>query len=261
MFLRALRWLRDDVVDKARRLLLAVLAAGPTPKHVAFVMDGNRRYARSHSKRIQDGHAEGFLALRGGKCMLDICYRLNITCVSAYAFAIENFKRSPDEEEKLLELCQHGDLLDQYGVRLNVVGRIDLLPESVQKAARKAEDMSRHNDRAIFNLCMPYASRDEMTTAVQACVRNAINSDSKGKTIITEDDIDRQLLISQGGSPPLDILIRTSGVKRLSDFLLWQCCENTQIQFTDTYWPNFGLLDFIPIILDYQIKVWRRHSS
>lgn len=93
---------------------------------------------------------------------------------------------------------------------------------------------------------------------------------------ITEHDVDAQLMTSLGGSPPLDILIRTSGVKRLSDFLLWQvrnltlssshtyycikCSENTQLQFADTYWPNFGLLDFVPILLDYQRKVWSRPS-
>ncbi|GLB41178.1 putative adds multiple copies of isopentenyl pyrophosphate (IPP) to farnesyl pyrophosphate (FPP) to produce dehydrodolichyl diphosphate (Dedol-PP), a precursor of dolichol which is utilized as a sugar carrier in protein glycosylation in the endoplasmic reticulum (ER) [Lyophyllum shimeji] len=265
MFLRALRWLRRKVADRAQRLLLTVLAAGPIPRHVAFVMDGNRRYARSHRKRPTEGHLEGFQALRR---MLEICFVLDIRCVSAFAFSIENFKRSPEEvdtlmgiaEEKLLELCQHGDLLNKYGVRLNVVGNVGLLPKPVQKAARKAENMTRHNKRrvAIFNLCMPYTSRDEMTTAVQTCVQNAMASDSPETPIITEHDIDRALLTSKGGSPPLDILVRTSGVKRLSDFLLWQCCENTQIQFADAYWPDFGLFDLIPIILDYQRKVWSR---
>ncbi|KAG5644409.1 hypothetical protein DXG03_008576 [Asterophora parasitica] len=209
---------------------------------------------------------------------------LNIKCVSAFAFSIENFKRSKEEvdelmglaEDKLIEICGHGDLLDEYGVRLNVVGNVALLPESVQEAVRKAESMTRHNNKAIFNLCMPYTSRDEITTAVQNCVRNIQNSGSDERTTITEDDIDRQLMTSLGGSPPLDILVRTSGVKRLSDFLLWQashyvlqmptslislrlqCCENTQLQFSDVYWPNFGLFDFVPIILDFQIKAWRR---
>ncbi|KAG6911412.1 hypothetical protein DXG01_016509 [Tephrocybe rancida] len=262
MLRQALRWVKNKVVDKAQRLLLTVLAAGPIPKHVAFVMDGNRRYARSRHQKVQEGHKEGFVALRR---MLEICFRLNIKCVSAFAFSIENFKRSKDEvdtlmgmaEDKLVELCEHGDLMDQYGVRLNVVGNVELLPESVQKAVRKAERMTRHNNRAIFNLCMPYTSRHEITMAVQSCVRNAIKEPDNKQTI-TEDDIDSQLLTSLGGSPPLDILVRTSGVKRLSDFMLWQCCEYTQLQFTMTYWPDFGLLDFIPIILDFQRKSWRR---
>ncbi|KAG5338042.1 hypothetical protein C0989_008346 [Termitomyces sp. Mn162] len=206
---KALRWLKNKLVEKAQRILLTVIVAGPTPRHVAFIMDGNRRYAR------------------------------------IFAFAIDNFNRPEDEvaalmslaEEKLIEIASHGlaldmnapissvtdfcsDLLNQYGVRMNVVGNVGLLPASVQKAVRRAERMTRHNNVAIFNLHMPYASRYEITLAVQSCVRNSIASNDD--RVITEDDIDRQLLTSLGGSPPLDVLVRTSGVKRLSDYLLWQ---------------------------------------
>ncbi|PPQ82810.1 hypothetical protein CVT25_009188 [Psilocybe cyanescens] len=253
-------WLQNKIATKARNIILKILSTGPIPQHVAFVMDGNRRYARRNSKAVPEGHSDGFITLRK---MLEVCMRLNVKCVSAYAFSIENFKRSEEEvsslmalaEEKLLELCGHGDLLDQYGVRLNVIGNVKMLPESVQRAARKAEDMTRHNKRAIFNICMPYTSRDEMTTAVESCVRNSLLAGSKD-AIITEKDIDRQMMTSLGGSPPLDILVRTSGVKRLSDYMLWQCCEDTQLQFSSTYWPDFGLFDFIPIILDFQLKAW-----
>ncbi|CAA7267203.1 unnamed protein product [Cyclocybe aegerita] len=258
MFLqRPWAWLQNEITTRARNFILKVLAAGPIPRHVAFVMDGNRRYARMHHKAVQQGHSDGFVALRR---MLEACLRLNVRCVSAYAFSIENFKRSEEEvnalmamaEEKLVELCGHGDLLDEYGVRLNVIGKQELLPASVQAAVAKAEGMTAHNTRAIFNLCMPYTSRDEITTAVQKCVRESKDC------CISEKDIDAALMTSLGGSPPLDILVRTSGVKRLSDFLLWQCCEDTQLQFSSTYWPDFGLFDFIPIILDYQRKVWSK---
>ncbi|KAH9952031.1 Di-trans-poly-cis-decaprenylcistransferase [Amylocystis lapponica] len=257
---RCCSWLADTAASNAQRLLLAVLAAGPIPRHVAFVMDGNRRYARMHQKKIQQGHSEGFLALRR---VLEICMRLNIHCVSVYAFAIENFKRSPEEvealmnlaQEKLLEICQHGDLLDEYGVRLNVLGNKALLPRDVSAAMAKAEDMTRHNNRAILNLCMPYAARNDIATAVSSAVHNALEKDDTTGEIM-EDDIDARMMTSVAGSPPLDILVRTSGVKRLSDYLLWQCCEDTQLQFSSTYWPDFSLRDFIPIILDYQQKVW-----
>ncbi|KAF8065383.1 putative undecaprenyl diphosphate synthase-domain-containing protein [Lyophyllum atratum] len=125
-------------------------------------------------------------------------------------------------EERLTELSQDGGLLDQYHIRLNVVGRMELLPESLQKVVRRAEYMSRNNTRAILNLCISYTSRDEITTAVQTCVRNAIKSGANRNSIITENDINSQLQMSQVGSPPVDILIRTGGAKRLSDFLLWQ---------------------------------------
>ncbi|KDQ61268.1 hypothetical protein JAAARDRAFT_191362 [Jaapia argillacea MUCL 33604] len=259
------RWVVERVYFIAEDAALAVLAAGPIPKHIAFVMDGNRRYARQQHKAIQQGHADGYVALER---MIEICVKLNIRCVSAYAFAIENFKRSKEEvdalmdlaEAKLLDLCEKGSILDKHGVRLHVLGRRGLFPQRVQVAIRKAEEMSRHNDRVILNLCMPYGARDEITTAIESTVREALRERREPRTI-SEADIESHLLTSVGRSPPLDILIRTSGVKRLSDFLLWQCCENTQLQFTSTYWPNFGLWDFVPIILDYQRKVWSSSSA
>ncbi|TFK73809.1 Di-trans-poly-cis-decaprenylcistransferase [Pluteus cervinus] len=251
-----LSWLPSRLTTSLRDLLLSVLAAGPIPKHVAFVMDGNRRYARSKQKEVKEGHWEGFYAL---KRMLEICLKLGIKCVTTYAFSIENFKRPKEEvdalmqlaEEKLMELCEKGSLLAEYGVRLNVLGRKELFPESLQKVIQQAEEMTRHNNRAILNLCMPYTSRDEITTAVETTVRQAD---------ITEKTVEDNLMTSLAGSPPLDILIRTSGVRRLSDFLLWQCCEDTQLHFIPTYWPDFGMLDFVPILLDYQRKVWMKES-
>ncbi|KAI0929301.1 hypothetical protein AcW1_006281 [Taiwanofungus camphoratus] len=222
---RCFRWLARKASSKIQDAVLTILAAGPVPRHIAFVMDGNRRYARLHHKQISEGHSEGFLALRR---MLEICMQLHVRCVTAYAFAIENFKRSPEEVdalmnlavEKLVEISQHGDLLDEYGVRLNVLGKTERLPPKVQAAIHKAENMSRNNNRAILNICMPYAARDDIATAVESAVRLAV--EKGGHREITEEDIDAQLMTSVVGSPPLDVLIRTSGVKRLSDFLLWQ---------------------------------------
>ncbi|KAF8909960.1 Di-trans-poly-cis-decaprenylcistransferase [Mucidula mucida] len=216
------------------------------------------RYARMNHKQVNQGHADGYLALRR---ILEICLRLNITCVSVYAFAMENFKRSPDEvaalldlcQEKLLELCEHGDLLHEYGVRLNVIGRVERFPPDVQVAIDKARNLTKDNKRSILNVCMPYASTDEITCSVETCVQSALETKNFS---ITEKDIENNLMTTLAGSPPLDIIVRTSGVKRLSDFFLWQSSENVQVQFCSAYWPDFGLFDFIPIILDYQRKVW-----
>ncbi|KAF9024751.1 Di-trans-poly-cis-decaprenylcistransferase [Hymenopellis radicata] len=240
-------WLQAKLLLRAQRLLLRVLAAGPVPRHVAFVMDGNRRYARMNHKQVSQGHADGYLALRR---ILEICLRLNITCVSVYAFAIENFKRSPDEvaalldlcQEKLLELCEHGDLLHEYGVRLNVIGRVERFPLDVQVAIDKARNLTKDNKRSILNVCMPYASTDEITCSVETCVQSALETNNLS---ISEKDIENNLMTTLAGSPPLDIIVRTSGSS-----------ENVQVQFSSTYWPDFGLFDFIPIILDYQRKVW-----
>jgi len=261
-FSQTLQQVQSYFATKAQNALLQVLASGPIPQHIAFVMDGNRRYARQHHKQVQEGHAEGYVALRR---VLEICLHLGVRCVTVYAFSIENFKRSQEEvgallglaETKLLEMCQHDQLLDEYGVRLNVLGRKELLPEAVQVAARKAEEMTKNNNKTVLNICMPYTGRDDIATAVQSAVRQAEN---EGANEITEADVEAQLMTAVVGSPPLDIFIRTSGVKRLSDFLIWQCSEDTQLQFSPGYWPDFGLWDFIPILLAYQRKVWASSS-
>ncbi|KAH9945932.1 Di-trans-poly-cis-decaprenylcistransferase [Epithele typhae] len=264
LILTPLGWLKNSVSVVAEDALLATLSAGPIPQHVAFILDGNRRYARSKDKQVNLGHTDGFYNL---KKMLEVCIKMKVRCVSAYAFSIENFKRSPGEvealmdlaEQKLLEFCEQGSILEQYGIKLVVVGHKDMLPERVRAAAEKAEALTAHHDRAIFNLCMPYTSRDEMTTAVQTCIQECLVNESMDSKISAED-IDAHLMTSLAGSPPLDILIRTSGVKRLSDYLLWQCSEDTQLQFSNKYWPEFGMLDFVPIILDYQRKAWAQAS-
>ncbi|KAJ7118864.1 Di-trans-poly-cis-decaprenylcistransferase [Mycena epipterygia] len=263
MLLRCLRWIRAKVAQRAERLLLRVLSAGPIPRHVAFVMDGNRRYARMNQQAIQQGHSAGFVALRR---MLEACLRLEIRCVSVYAFAMDNFRRSPEEVDhlmhlaydKLLEMSSHGQILEEYGVRLNVLGKTSLLPEYVQEAIRHVESVTQNNNKAILNICMSYSSQDEIMTAVESAVRISLEKPNPEDCEITEHDISAQLMTSLARSPPLEILVRTSGVKRLSDYLLWQCSENTQIHFCNAYWPEFGLLDFVPILLDYQRKIWGR---
>ncbi|KAF9789665.1 Di-trans-poly-cis-decaprenylcistransferase [Thelephora terrestris] len=257
----------DSVSSTFRRGLIKVLAAGPVPQHVAFVMDGNRRYARQRNMAIKEGHTNGFYALQQ---ILEICLLLGVKCVTVFAFSIENFKRSEEEvgalmelaETKLLELTKHGEMLDQHGVRLNVLGRIEMLPENVQKSVRVAQEVTKNNSKSILNLCMPYTSRDEITTAVELAIQEKVASSLDGtEHPITEADIERYMMTTLGGSPPLDILIRSSGVKRLSDFLMWQASENVQLHFTPTYWPDIGFWDLLPVILDYQVKVWTQQGG
>ncbi|VDB99733.1 unnamed protein product [Peniophora sp. CBMAI 1063] len=253
--------LRESILQQVQRAIIATFRAGPVPRHVAFVMDGNRRYARSQGKHVFEGHLNGFYALRR---ILEIMYLLGVQCVSVYAFAIDNFKRPAEEvdalmklaEERLIEFCQHGGVLAEYGVRLVAVGNLSLCPPAVQAALRKAEELTKDNTKAVFNLCISYSSRDEMATAVEETINEKLHSQSF--TPIAVSDVDAHMMTAKAASPPLDIYVRTSGVTRFSDYLLWQCCEDTQIQFIDRYWPEIGLLDMVPVLLDYQRKVWTR---
>jgi len=236
--LEVARWLISLISDFFMRLLLTVLVAGPIPQHIAFVMDGNRRYARTHHKLVQDGHTEGFHTLHR---TLDVCLGLNIRCVSVYAFSIENFKRSKDEveslmslaKEKLVKMGQKGDILDRHGVKLNIVGRRELLPPDLQEIALQVETMTKYNKSAILNICMPYTSRDEMASAVQLSVQDC-KDDFISAEDIAECDIEKSLQTCLRWSPPLDVLVRTSGTSRLSDFFLWQASEKC----TDTLHPH-----------------------
>ncbi|SAM78531.1 related to RER2-cis-prenyltransferase [Ustilago bromivora] len=275
-------------IPSPQQLLLHTLSLGPIPRHIAFVMDGNRRWARTSHHTIQQGHLTGFATL---KSVLQVCLNLRgLDTVTVYAFAIDNFARSESEvnalmeiaKTRLIELAGHGELIARYSVRVRIVGRKELLPEDVREAVGRVENMTRDNTKATLNICMPYASRDEITGAVRRCLdcklrdverlavaekaaQLAQTQDSSKHSDLSEvlDRVDFQVTpqdLSEGmqlaHSPPLDILVRTSGVSRLSDFMLWQCTEQTHMHFVDKFWPQFGLQDMIPIILQWQRQKW-----
>ncbi|KIR57152.1 di-trans,poly-cis-decaprenylcistransferase [Cryptococcus gattii Ru294] len=225
----------------ATSVILFLLSLGPIPQHVAFVMDGNRRYARELGQQVESGHTEGFNALRR---TLEICLRLRIRAVSIYAFAIDNFSRSEKEvgalmnlaKQRLTELCQHGDLLEEYGVKIRFIGQLDLLPPDVLQAVRDMEAMTQGNKNDIT-------------------AKDVFDSLGVSKAINT---VDKSLFVNPEEPEKLDILVRTSDVKRLSDFMMWQACDDTQLHFVKTYWPEFGLSDMLPILLGWQQKVWMR---
>lgn len=242
------------------RILFALLSIGPIPQHIGIIMDGNRRYARNYPGGpipVSQGHLSGFNAL---KSVLEACLKLHgMTTVTVYAFAINNFGRDKDEvtaimdlaKRNLVQLASHGELLARHSVRLRMIGRKELLSEDVLAALEKVERMTESNKQATLNICIAYASSDEMANAVEKCIQS---SPSLGKEI-TVQDLDDQMMLHH--SPPCDILVRTSDVHRLSDFMLWQC-THAQLQFTKRYWPLFGLRELVPIVLDYQRMVMRQ---
>ncbi|KAF8517522.1 Decaprenyl diphosphate synthase-like protein [Hysterangium stoloniferum] len=258
-----LQWLYNPIFEFLQRILLDALASGPIPNHIAFITDGNRRYARRLGKPGYEGHQAGAAAL--GR-MIEICLRLGVHSITVFTFSIDNFRRPPVEVDALMDsfkdhfhnLSQHGGLLEAYGVQLRVLGNISLLPQQVREAAKKAEEFSQDYDKAILNIMIAYTARDEMATAVQTVVRRTLDEKSS-PDLITEEDIDRELYVTSVGNPwPVDILVRTSGVKRFSDFLLWQCSEDVQVHFIPVNWPDIGFSHIFQIILDYQRKIWSR---
>ncbi|KAK0558975.1 cis-prenyltransferase [Tilletia horrida] len=272
------------LIPSIASFLLPVLALGPVPRHIAFIMDGNRRWATTHRTSIRSGHVSGFEAL---KRVLESCLALEgLECITVYAFAIDNFKRSREEVDalmdlastRLLELASHGQIIAKHCVRVRIIGRTELLPAHVQEAVHKIESLTKDNNKALLNICIPYAARDEMAAAVRSSLIDRLDariaqheaeqqqqraslpnghtsSPSSSCSSITPAELDEHLMFTH--SPPLDLLVRTSGVRRLSDFMLHQCAaHNTHLSFVDCYWPQFGLRHLVPILLNYQRAVW-----
>ncbi len=268
-----------------------------------------------------------------------MCYKSGVKVVTVYAFSIENFKRSKYEVDALMEmakvklsqLAQHGDLLDRYGASVRVLGQRELLKPDVIEAMDRAVGMTQHNKQAVLNVCFPYTSHDEITTAIRDTVvayskplpsqrrsfseshithtirsrhlsATTLNirsrSPSSSATSDTEDSVsssttlhpdsppeepllleDKDIEVERRESypdpetitsevlndhmftadlPPLDLLVRTSGVERLSDFMLWQCHQDTEIVFLRCLWPDFDLWTFLPVLVEWQ---WKRRKT
>jgi len=243
-----------------RRFAIQVLRRGPIPQHVAFIMDGNRRWAKNWAVQQGLGHIMGFRTLEH---TLDWCHDLGIKCVSVYAFSIENFKRPVEEVDVLMDLarkkfeefCMEGyasvceansasELIQRNQIQVRVVGDLSLAPQDVQDAAKRAMDMTRDNHKSILNICFPYTSRNEITQAVQHMKSER------------DDEFTMEQHLFTALCPTLDMLVRTSGEVRLSDYLLWQTSskpkESCSVQFIDVLWPDFSFWDFVPLLLDWQ---------
>ncbi|OUM70563.1 hypothetical protein PIROE2DRAFT_65727 [Piromyces sp. E2] len=233
---------------------LNIIKQNEIPKHIGFIMDGNRRYARMNNINPYVAHLRGFESL---ELNLEWLLYMGVKVVTVYAFSIENFKRTSSEVHALFEITKNkmkefstqGQFLHEGGIKLNILGDLSLLPSDVVEAINEAVETTKNNNKFILNICFAYTSRYEITNAIKKVVKDVqdgkLNSDD-----ITEETIEKKLLTSD--CPPVDILVRTSMETRFSDFLLWQICDDTQIHFIDVYWPVFNFWNMIPVILSYQ---------
>lgn len=223
------------------------------PQHVGFVMDGNRRYARRNDIDIKEGHEAGFSSMSQ---VLELCYEAGVNTATVFAFSIENFKRSPSEvdhlmklaREKIRQLAQHGEMADRYGIRVRVIGDLSLLPKGVYEDIVEATEKTKNNTRATLNICFPYTSREEIFHSIKDIIAEGITSKN-----INEATVESHLYT--GADPPLELLVRTSGVTRLSDFLLWQVSEKgVVIELFDCLWPDFGPLKMAWVLLKFAFR-------
>jgi len=245
-------WFGASELTYVQRAARAVLQSGRVPRHVAFIMDGNRRYARQrlHARTI-DGHRSGFEQLSR---TLKWCRDFGIIEVTVYAFSIENFKRSREEVDGIMQLAHdkfeqliaEKDSLAEEQVRFRFIGNWSLLPTDLQQLMARIEQMTCTYNKAFVNVCIAYTSQDEMHRAAES-VLGAVHAGILDADDVCDDVFTRAL--DMPDTP--DLLVRTSGEQRLSDFLLWQC-SYTCLYFADVLWPEFGFWHLCTAILHYQ---------
>ncbi|SCU85201.1 LANO_0C03642g1_1 [Lachancea nothofagi CBS 11611] len=232
----------------------ALRASDNVPQHIGLIMDGNRRWAKRKHVEIKEGHNAGFHSMSRA---LELCYEAGVSTATVFAFSIENFKRSAAEVDSLMNLArsgikqvvQNGEMAEKFGIKIRVIGDRAMLPDDVLREVETAERITKDNTRAVLNICFPYTGRDELLYGIKATVDKTQRGELQFSDI-NEDEIDKHLYT--GGSPPVDLLIRTSGVTRLSDFLIWQVSRrDVVIEFLDCLWPDFGSRQMAWILLKF----------
>lgn len=216
-----------------------------TPRHVAIIMDGNGRWAKKHGKPRMAGHRAGMEALHN---TVQAASDMGIEYLSVYAFSTENWSRSKEEVGGLMDLAveyffREIEELNAKNVRVRVIGEEEGLPDKVKQAAKNAEEKTGNNTGLTLNVMLNYGGRDEIVTAVRKIVDSGLKPEQ-----ITEEVISDCLMTA--GQPDPDIMIRTSGEKRISNFMLWQN-SYAEYFFTDTLWPDFGAEELAAILDEY----------
>jgi len=234
------------------RLLLEEVKKGPIPRHVAIIMDGNRRFARLFGMDSIEGHRKGREKLEE---VLEWCRDLGIRILTVYAFSTENFKRREEEVRYIMDMLRDGlyrvaddERTHRYRIRVRVIGRKHLLPEDVRKAAEYAEERTKDYSDFHLNLAVAYGGRQEIVDAIKKIAEKVKSGELDVEDI--DEDVVRQHLYTEDLPDP-DLILRTSGEERISNFLLWQSAYS-ELYFSDIYWPNFRKLDFLRAIRDYQ---------
>lgn len=222
------------------------------PKHIAYIIDGNGRWAKRRGLPRSAGHKVGFETL---KKIIYETFELGINVISIYGFSTENWNRPKEELDYLFEIFSQlfdDDILkfNEKGVRVQIMGDYTAFPEKVAQNVEKMVEKTKNNDKFVLNLGINYGGKDEL-------VRGINNLIAEGKTEVTKEDIDSCLYTAN--LPPLDFCIRTSGEQRISNFMLWQIAYS-ELYFPKVYWPAFTKRHLIKALKNYQ-KRHRRFGA
>ncbi|MDD6381803.1 polyprenyl diphosphate synthase [Mitsuokella sp.] len=219
------------------------------PRHVAIIMDGNGRWAQGQGLVRTAGHKAGVKTLKN---VLKTAIDLRLEALTVYAFSTENWKRPRPEVDFLMKLfsdylIKELEEMNDYNVRIRFIGRKDGMPERLQQQMTAAEELMKENTGIRFNVAANYGGQDELLRAARSLASRAAAGE------ISPEDIDAQLMeasLDTAGDPPVDLVIRTSGDQRLSNFLLWQSAY-AEFYFTDTNWPDFTPECFVDAMVEF----------
>ena len=244
------RWFKSAIDPQDEKTRHDLKATCELPGHVAIIMDGNGRWARQKGKTRIEGHVAGVDAARD---VVEACVQLGIQYLTLFTFSTENWKRPEKEISSLMQLLikvlqKEARELYRNNVRLHVIGNISQLPEKVRKTLNETVELTRNNTGLTLTIALSYSGKWDI---LQAC-RKICREIAGGR--ISPDDVDEPLLesfLSTSGVPEPELLIRTSGEFRISNFLLWQSAYS-EIYFTNTYWPDFRRSQLYDAIRDFQ---------
>lgn len=216
-----------------------------TPKHIGYILDGNRRWAKQHSLPEFDGHLAGYNALME---VIEATFLADVEYISVYAFSTENWKRNPKEVSNLMKLTLHAFSTDlkrlvKNRVKIRFLGTKDGLSGKLIDVMEKAEDATKMFEGRTLAVCFNYGGHEEIIQAAQRCIRDGLAADE-----VTQEAFESRLYAPD--IPVVDMVVRTSGEKRLSNFMLWRIAYS-EFMFVDKYWPDMTKEDVRAIIDEY----------
>jgi tritrans,polycis-undecaprenyl-diphosphate synthase [geranylgeranyl-diphosphate specific] len=236
------KWLRYQVKNDVK------------PEHMAIILDGNRRWASERTLNPWLGHEKGAEKVEQ---LLDWCLKLDVKSITIYAFSTENFRRSMSEVKEIMRIADEqfrkvltDERIHKNKVRVKVIGRVSLLPKSLQQLIMDVEKATQNYDEHFLNIALAYGGRAEIVDAARK-IAEKVHMGELNPEKIDEQTFEQYLYTSHMSKQDPDLIIRTSGEERLSGFLLWQSAYS-ELFFLDVYWPDFRFIDLLRAVRVYQ---------
>lgn len=240
------------------KFAISILKQGSVPRHMAFIMDGNRRSATKKGLKKSKGHELGFESLK--RC-LEWCLHLGVKIVTVYAFSIDNFKRDKDEvdtimrlaKEKLLAIAQENEFLAKNDIKVKFCGDLNRVQPDVKQSLEEVEQLTSKYNSLLLNICFSYDSQFELDTAVKSFLKNEDTTKYSTKNAKELAKVHQKFKEHLLVKDDVDLLVRTSNEIRLSDFLIFQSAFS-ELCFIKECWPDITIMSFLKMILQYQLN-------